>query len=98
MLFRSHWWKDVRPLRPDPHDASGWSDWCNQRRAEALARAEPGDTAADLAWIGGDDETPKQRMTSTKLANLAHQIERDYEEEDEQMMIRLIRVRHALWT
>jgi hypothetical protein len=33
-----------------------------------------------------------------KAHNLLRKIEADYEKEDEEMMIRLIRVRHGLWT
>lgn len=25
------WWTKVRPKRPDPHDASGWTEYCNNR-------------------------------------------------------------------
>ena len=29
------WWKNERKNRPDPHDASGWSGYCDARRKEA---------------------------------------------------------------
>ena len=28
------WWTEVYPNRPDPHDASGWSEYCDRKREE----------------------------------------------------------------
>ena len=35
-----NWWKNERPNRPDPHDASGWSSYCEERRKEAELRGD----------------------------------------------------------
>ena len=81
------WWTTVYRNRPDPHDASGWSAYCE------LSRMANG---GKLSFSG--DKTPALR----KASNLAHKelrkIEAAYEKEDEAMMIRLIKVRHGLWT
>ena len=76
------WWTETRPARPDPMDVSGWSDYCNRRRA-----ADPDD------WVFGNDSENTRPMLDQM-----HELEAKYEQEDEEMMIRLIRVRHGLWT
>jgi hypothetical protein len=38
------------------------------------------------------------KKQSNKASKLLRKIEADYEKEDEQMMIRLIKVRNSLWT
>jgi hypothetical protein len=81
------WWTETYRNRPDPHDASGWSAYC-----DAL-RNENGDR-----WIGIDPKDPKLKKQGDKAHKLLQKIEAAYEKEDEEMMIRLIKVRHGLWT
>ncbi len=83
------WWKEVYPNRPDPHDASGWSEYCD------LMRKEKGE---GIRWIGVESGVPATRKLGSKALKLTHKIEQQYEKEDEQMMIRLIKVRNSLWT
>lgn len=66
-LYR--WWLE-RPSRPDPMDASGWSE----------------------VWESSDKN--KLRVTSSRL----HDIEEQYDREDEKMLIRLMKLRKSLWT
>jgi len=80
------WWKEVRPLRPDPHDVSGWSDYCEKKRVLNDGR------------LFGSKTTPELEKLSTKALNMSQKIEAAYEKEDTQMMCRLIKVRNALWT
>ena len=80
------WWTVVRPARSDPHDASGWSDYCEQVRVLNDGR------------LFGSKKTPELEKLSKKTMKLLHKMEADYEKEDEDMMIRLIKVRHGLWT
>jgi hypothetical protein len=49
-----------------------------------------------LSW--GEDKTPALRKSSKLALDKLRKIEAAYEKEDEQMMIRLIKVRHGLWT
>jgi hypothetical protein len=81
------WWTVERPARPDPHDASGWTAICETRRQK-----DPDD------WLGWEDETENERKDTTKALNIANQIEKQYDKEDEEMMIRLIKIRDSLWT
>jgi hypothetical protein len=80
------WWKHIRPKRPDPMDASGWSDVCEQRRKK---------NGDDIFW---DDNDPQDVADSRTALDKCHELEQQYENEDEEMMIRLIKVRHGLWT
>jgi len=67
------WWKEDRPNRPEAHDASGWSDYCNNK----------------------SEYTKKQ---CSAILKKLQKIEDSYDDEDEQMMIELIKIRKNLWT
>ena len=81
------WWTETYRNRPDPMEASGWSAYC-----EASRLANGGKLS-----FGGDKSKELKKMSSVAMKKL-HKMEADYEKEDEAMMIRLIKVRHALWT
>jgi hypothetical protein len=81
------WWTVTYRNRPDPYDASGWTAAC-----EASRLANGG----KLSW--GTPKDPVIKKAQTKAHKLLQKIEADYEAEDEAMMIRLIKVRHGLWT
>lgn len=72
-----NWWKNVRPNRPDPYEASGWSKLCEQD-----------------GWSLRSNITPEHR----KSLELLNEIEQAQENEDEEMLIRLIKIRKSLWT
>jgi hypothetical protein len=82
------WWTQIYPNRPDPHDASGWSAYCDASR-EA--------NGGKLSW-SGNDKTPELKKASKLALNKLRKIEAAYEKEDEEMMIRLIKIRQGLWT
>jgi len=84
-LYR--WWTETYRNRPDPHDASGWSAYCEASRIA---------NGGKLSW--GGDKTPELAKMSKVALKKLHKMEADYEKEDEAMMIRLIKVRHGLWT
>jgi hypothetical protein len=81
------WWTEVYRNRPDPYDASGWTEYCEASRLANGGR---------LSF--SSDKTPELRKMSNKAHKLLRKIEEAYEKEDEEMMIRLIKVRHGLWT
>jgi hypothetical protein len=83
------WWTEVYHQRPDPYEASGWSAAC-----DALREAN-GDGVMSMFRENSD---PVLKKASDDAHQLLQKIEADYEQEDEEMMIRLIKVRHALWT
>ncbi len=80
------WWKEVYPKRPDVHDASGWSAYCEMRR-------EKGYKFFDI-----EDKTEEEAAQCRAALDKSQEIEKAYANEDEAMMIRLIKVRESLWT
>jgi hypothetical protein len=81
------WWTVTYRNRPDPYEASGWTAAC-----EAQREANGG----KLSFSTPKD--PALRKTQDKAHKILHKIEKDYAKEDEEMMIRLIRIRESLWT
>jgi hypothetical protein len=82
------WWTTTYRNRPDPMDASGWSAHC-----EAMRVKYPGSFFSSL-----NSKDPEDRKASNKAHKLLGKIEKAYEKEDEEMMIRLIKIRESLWT
>ena len=81
------WWTVIYRNRPDPYDASGWTAACEDQRAAnggKLSFSEPKD--------------PVLKKASDKALKLLQKIEKAHEDEDEAMMIRLIKIRQSLWT
>lgn len=85
------WWTTVYRNRPDPHDASGWTAYCEKKRA-----LNPDDRMSGL--FSTKNETKALRAECNRALKLSQKIEEQYRKEDEQMMIRLIKVRDSLWT
>ena len=84
------WWKEERPKRPDPREASGWSDYCEEKRNAAQA-------CGDDLWDDFIFNTTKDER-SRDLLEAYGRIEEEQEEEDTAMLIRLIKIRQSLWT
>lgn len=78
-----HWWTKIRPLRPDPGDVSGWNEYCRSKTMKELF---------------SNNRSPEENKVSLDIINLDHDIERSYDEEDERMLIRLVKIRKNLWT
>ena len=83
------WWTEVYPNRPDPHDASGWSDYCDRKREEH------GETG--LSFMK-ESANPELRALGDRALMKTREIEEAYEKEDEEMLICLIKIRNSLWT
>jgi len=81
------WWTVTYPNRPDPYDASGWTAACEASRIANGGR---------LSFSG--DKDPVLKKDSDKAHKLLSKIEKAYAKEDEEMMIRLIKIRESLWT
>jgi hypothetical protein len=81
------WWTTVYPNRPDPYEASGWTAACEAQRAA---------NGGKLSFSTPKD--PVLKKQSDKAHKLLQKIEADYEKEDTEMMIRLIKARDSLWT
>ncbi len=79
------WWTEVYRNRPDPHDASGWSEYCDRKRDEG-------------GHFMAEAKNPELRALGDIALKKTHEIEQAYEKEDEEMLIRLIKIRGSLWT
>jgi hypothetical protein len=84
------WWTVTYRNRPDPHEASGWSDYCNAKREE-------NGNDSILSFLK-ETNNPTLRAAGDVALKKLHEIEAAYEQEDEDMMIRLIKIRQGLWT
>ncbi len=89
MLELYKWWTEIYPNRPDPHDVSGWSELCSRERKE---------NGNAFGILDSENRTPELQAEITKSLDLSYEIEDRYRKEDEEMMIRLIKIRESLWT
>lgn len=80
------WWKEERAKRPDPMDASGWSDYCEEKRTD------------EEEYYFGRNESEEERKRAREILDICNQIEREHDNEDTEMLIRLVRLRTHLWT
>jgi len=86
-----NWWKNERPSRPDPMDASGLNNYYEERRKEAELQGED----SSLYMFNSDKTRDDQSET---LSKIYHKMEEEQDEEDTSMLIRLVKIRHSLWT
>lgn len=85
ILSLYYWWKNERPKRPDPMEASGWSQYCDENRNR------------DEGTLGFF-KSRKNDERARKILDMCHEIEKEQEDEDTAMLIRLIKIRQSLWT
>jgi hypothetical protein len=88
ILALYYWWKNTYKKRPDVYEVSGWSDYCNKKREED----------SDGGWIFSKEKTKEEQKQVQKMLKDIRKLEAQYEKEEEEMMIRLIKVRDSLWT
>lgn len=85
------WWKHVRPSRGESWDVSGINDFIKKM-----------DAKYGKGWDGHFGSTtkltPSENRNYHKLQTDNTNLEEAWENEDEEMMIRLIRLRKNLWT
>lgn len=79
------WWKEKRPSRPDPGDITGYNDFYESKKGQNIED-----------FLNMKSKEDKDMLH--KLMDEVHKIEEAYEKEDEEMMIRLIKIRQSLWT
>ena len=82
------WWTTVYQNRPEPMEASGWSAHCDAMRVKY-----PGSMFSSL-----NSKDAADKAASNKAHKAMNKIEAAYTKEDEEMMIRLIKIRDGLWT
>ena len=79
------WWKEKRPQRPDPAEASGWYAYCEEKR----------EAHGDDLWVFLNK---KEDERSRELWSKYHQMQQEQEDEDTAMLINLVKLRQSLWT
>lgn len=82
------WWTTIRPARPDPQEASGLDDWYNSTNLE-------GGFLSRIGKLKVDD--PDAYAEYRTLCDTATKIEQQYEQEDCDMLIRLVKIRTSMW-
>lgn len=76
------WWTQERPLRADPYEASGWNDYYRENYENK--QRDP-----------LDEHDSEQATIALKRL---HDIEMQYDQQDQDYLIRLVKVRKHLWT
>lgn len=95
ILFLYKWWVN-RDNRPEPGDSSGFYDYCDVLR-EQYGKShsfKPASGGFEMVFNGNVDEEKKY----TSLAHKMHEEEQRLQKEDEEMLIRLAKIRLYLWT
>ena len=78
------WWTEVYPNRPEPMDVSGWSAYCDDKQARGI----------DMF----DEDPEVGKWDTAAIHNKMREMEKEYDEEDTEMLTRLIKIRGHLWT
>jgi hypothetical protein len=82
------WWKFIRPMRKDPMDESGYTEYYNSKykngKNSIIDMIEDNDEKIDEEW--------------KKCQDKMIEIEESYIKEDDEMLERLIKIRRYLWT
>lgn len=83
VLALYEWWTITRPNRPDPHEVSGFNKYYGNL-----------DDIEDIL------DRPKglTEEKSREMYSIMNKIEEDYENEDTDMLVRLMKIRRGLWT
>ena len=88
------WWKELRPARVEPIELSGFSDLCDQ-----YGRLEFEPVPETNGQLLRQKKRPEEVEKLFSEAGLkTHEIEEQYDAEDEEMMIRLVKIRKSMWT
>jgi hypothetical protein len=89
-----NWWKNIRPCRNCPSDASGWSTYCDLMRERRKQEGEEEDALA----LFRPDKTDEERAMSKSALDRCAEIEQQYDDEDTRMMVKLVEIRKSMWT
>lgn len=86
------WWKEERPARKGAWEATGFRAFWDSMDTKYGRNSD---------WLGLGDSgkmTEEEQTEYTRLQKLADECEMKYDDEDETNLIRLIKLRHSLWT
>lgn len=82
------WWKDIRPNRIDPMEESGWSAYCDAER----------EAGRGLFGCSTEEKSEEDEKLASDILNKMQQLETAQDQEDTDMLIRLVKIRRACWT
>jgi hypothetical protein len=85
-----NWWRIDRPDRPDDsRELSGLNAFCDSMESKYGRH-----------WLFGDKQrmTPQEESEYRRLSTASHDLKESWEQEDTDMLIRLIKIRRGLWT
>lgn len=85
------WWKNIRPNRVDPFVLSGLDEY--------YKRKENSNKDDDI-WtkLSFNQKTEEEVNSWREMSNKQQEIDDQYEQEDTDMLIRLIKIRNGMWT
>lgn len=108
-----HWWTETRKNRPDIYEESGWNKISGESNKEEFhagweafdkafedvdaALKNPIDNITELTETAKSEFAEKAKYVKEILDKL-NELEESYNNEDEEMLIRLVKVRMSLWT
>lgn len=81
------WWTNHRPNRKTPGELSGW-DALYADHEESL----------NQPFVSYHKRGQEEQERISKILDNMREIEKQYDQEDEDMLIRLIKIRNSLWT
>lgn len=92
------WWKEVRPNRGDAWDVTGFRAFWESM--DAKYDDPDGEKSSWMSFKRNNDKklTPEEDAEYWRLHKLVDAQEEAWEKEDEDMMVRLVKIRRALWT
>jgi hypothetical protein len=91
------WYKDIRPKRYDAHSDDD-PLYAEYRRVQDASKLSDDDSAmSDFMFLDLPHDHPVRQAFSAWSGEV-NNLEEAYEAEDDKMLIRLVRVRHNLWT
>ena len=85
-----NWWKYDRP---NPHDASGLTGYYDECHKAANVQDDDSFFAIFNQKLSDDERAHQENLFA-----ICGKMEKEQEEEDVAMLIRLINIRHGLWT
>lgn len=89
-----NWWKNERPMRADPIEASGWSNYCEEKRK----KMQENGMDSDLLFIDDENKSEEDEKRAHEIRENYHKMACEQDEEDTEMLIRLIKLRRYIWT
>jgi hypothetical protein len=82
------WWVDVRPNREDAYDDTRWNTYHKLRK----------DIYGDDGMLADHKDTPELTKLRKELFDKSNKIETNSIKEDDEMFMRLVKIRKGLWT